>query len=104
MKVIITAHLLSRFVFCTCCNDVIAFRRLCKGGWQGDGDVCMTAEMEGLEANEWVTFYFREREGGIKGRNRVWILPCRGFGGIDRKVTIDLGRCHAQPFFVWVGG
>lgn len=44
----------------------------------------MMAEMEGLEANEWVTFYFREREGGFKERNWVWILPCRGFGGIDR--------------------
>ena len=44
----------------------------------------MTAEMEGLEANEWVTFYFREREGGFRGRNWALDLSCRGFGGIDR--------------------
>ena len=81
MKVIITAHLLSRFVFCTCCNDIIAFRRLCKGGWQGDGDVCMMAEMEGLEANEWVTFCFREGEGGFRGRNWVWIFLVEGLVG-----------------------
>ena len=41
----------------------------------------MMAEMEGLEANEWVTFCFREREGGFRGRNWVWIFLVEGLVG-----------------------
>ena len=41
----------------------------------------MMAEMEGLEANEWDTLCFREREGGFRGRNWVWIFLVEGLVG-----------------------